>query len=116
MYSPADANLEPSTPNNKDDSHDSETESTGLESDPLHSSPQLPFGSQPATAILPKIQTPTGEEGEKKIVQVRWEGWRVCEYGRWRDVGGCQREMEAERLTVVCMIPSCTSKPVFCFA
>ena len=83
---PAEANLEPSTPDNKDDSHDSEAESTGLESDPLRSSPQLPFGSQPATAILPKIQTPTGEEGEKKIVQVRWEmgGW---ESGRWEPGG-----------------------------
>jgi len=70
---PEEANLDHSTPDDREDSQDSETDSTSLESDRLHSSPQLPFGSQPATAILPKIQTPTGEEGEKKIVQVRCE-------------------------------------------
>ena len=54
----------------KDEGHEPEADSS-VESDPLLATPTVPFGSQPATALLPEIQTPTGEEGEKKIVQVR---------------------------------------------
>lgn len=53
----------------KDEGHEPEADSS-VESDPLLATPTVPFGSQPATALLPEIQTPTGEEGEKKIVQV----------------------------------------------
>lgn len=56
----------------RDESRGSESDTSGLESDLLHT---VPFGSQPATALLPEVQTPTGEEGEKKIVQVGGGGY-----------------------------------------